>query len=79
MGRRGEAAGVRDGHLRGALPMSRTTRQVDVLAAFVAAGGSICLGARGWVTVSADTASRLTLAGSSKLVNEISREASAGR
>jgi DNA-binding NarL/FixJ family response regulator len=41
MGRRGEAAGVRDGHLRGALPMSRTTRQVDVLAAFVAAGGSI--------------------------------------
>jgi predicted ArsR family transcriptional regulator len=32
---------VRDGYLRGALPRTRTPRQVDVLAAFVAAGGSV--------------------------------------
>ena len=42
MARRGEKApGVRDGYLRGALPRTRTARQVDVLAAFVAAGGSV--------------------------------------
>jgi predicted ArsR family transcriptional regulator len=32
---------VRDGYLRGALPRTPTARQVDVLAAFVAAGGSV--------------------------------------
>jgi predicted ArsR family transcriptional regulator len=32
---------MRDGHLRGALSRPRTARQVDVLAAFVAAGGSV--------------------------------------
>ena len=40
MAGRGRAAGVRDG-LRGELPQTRTARQVDVLAAFVAAGGSV--------------------------------------
>ena len=39
--RRGQALRVRDGYLRGALPRTRTPRQVDVLAAFVAAGGSV--------------------------------------
>jgi hypothetical protein len=38
---RGEAAGVRDGYLRGALFGPATPRQVDVLAAFVAVGGSV--------------------------------------
>jgi hypothetical protein len=38
---RGEAAGVSDHRLRGELPQSRTARQVDVLAAFVEAGGSV--------------------------------------
>jgi len=33
--------GVRDGYLRGSLPRTPTTRQVDVLAALVAAGGSV--------------------------------------
>lgn len=37
----GEAAGVRDGYLRGALLRPPTQRQMDVLAAFVAAGGSV--------------------------------------
>jgi predicted ArsR family transcriptional regulator len=32
---------MRDGHLRGALPRAATQRQMDVLAAFVAAGGSV--------------------------------------
>jgi len=32
---------VRDGYLRGSLPRTPTPRQVDVLAAFVAAGGSV--------------------------------------
>ncbi len=32
---------MRDGYLRGALPRTRTARQVDVLAAYVAAGGSV--------------------------------------
>ncbi len=41
MARRGQAAGMRDGHLRGSLPRSATQRQMDVLAAFVAAGGSV--------------------------------------
>jgi len=39
--RGGEASGVRDGHLRGALSPRATQRQMDVLAAFVAAGGSV--------------------------------------
>lgn len=30
-----------DGHLRGSLPRTPTARQVDVLAAFVATGGSV--------------------------------------
>jgi hypothetical protein len=37
----GEAAGVRDGYLRGALSTQATQCQVDVLAAYVAAGGSV--------------------------------------
>jgi predicted ArsR family transcriptional regulator len=32
---------VRDGYLRGTLPATPTPRQVDVLAAFVATGGSV--------------------------------------
>jgi hypothetical protein len=32
---------VRDGYLRGTLPRTPWARQVDVLAAFVAAGGSV--------------------------------------
>jgi predicted ArsR family transcriptional regulator len=38
---RGRAAGVRSGHLRGSLPADRTARQIEVLAAFVAARGSL--------------------------------------
>ena len=41
MARGGQAAGMRDGYLRGALPRAATQRQMDVLAAFVAAGGSV--------------------------------------
>jgi predicted ArsR family transcriptional regulator len=32
---------VRDGYLRGTLPRTPTARQVDVLAAYVACGGSV--------------------------------------
>lgn len=32
---------MRDGYLRGTLPRTPTARQVDVLAAFVASGGSV--------------------------------------
>jgi len=32
---------MRYGYLRGSLPRGRTARQVDVLAAYVAAGGSV--------------------------------------
>jgi hypothetical protein len=32
---------MRDGYLRGSLPGTPTARQVEVLAAFVAAGGSV--------------------------------------
>ena len=32
---------MKDWHLRGSLPRTRTARQVDVLAAFVDAGGSV--------------------------------------
>ena len=41
MARRGEVAGVKGSHLRGSLPRTPTARQVDVLAAFVAARGSV--------------------------------------
>lgn len=41
MDRRGQAFGMRGGYLRGALSRTPTARQVDVLAAFVAAGGSV--------------------------------------
>ncbi len=37
---------MRGGYLRGAMPPTRTARQVDVLAAFVAAGGSVSDAAR---------------------------------
>lgn len=35
------AGGVRDEYLRGSLPRNPTPRQLDVLAAFVATGGSV--------------------------------------
>lgn len=41
MAGRGEAAGVRDGYLRGAVSPQGTKRQIEVLAGFVAAGGSV--------------------------------------
>lgn len=41
MDRRGQAAGMREGYLRGALSRPATQRQMDVLAAFVTAGGSV--------------------------------------
>lgn len=41
MARRSKAAGMRDGHLRGALSRRATPRQWTVLAAYVAAGGSV--------------------------------------
>jgi hypothetical protein len=37
----GRRHSVRDGYLRGTLPTTPTARQVDVLAAFVATGGSV--------------------------------------
>lgn len=46
MARRGQAAGMRDGYLRGALSIAATPRQLEVLAAFVAAGGSVSAAAR---------------------------------
>ncbi len=46
MARRGQAAGMTDGHLRGTLSMPATPRQLEVLAAFVAAGGSVSAAAR---------------------------------
>jgi DNA-binding NarL/FixJ family response regulator len=39
--RRGQAPGVKDGYMRGALSPRATQRQMDVLAAYVAAGGSV--------------------------------------
>ena len=41
MDRRGQAIRMRDGYLRGAFSRPATQRQMDVLAAFVAAGGSV--------------------------------------
>jgi DNA-binding NarL/FixJ family response regulator len=40
-GCRGQAAGMRARQLRGERPRTRTAREVDVLAAFVEAGGSV--------------------------------------
>ena len=40
-GRGGKASRVRDGYLRGALSRPATERQQNVLAAYVAAGGSV--------------------------------------
>jgi DNA-binding NarL/FixJ family response regulator len=37
----GRVVGMSDGQLRGEPPLTRTARQVDVLAAFLAAGGSV--------------------------------------
>ena len=41
MGRGGAAAGMKDGYLRGTLSRPPTPRQWNVLAAYVAAGGSV--------------------------------------
>ncbi len=41
MASRRQAPGMREGYLRGALPLRATPRHVDVLAAYVAAGGSV--------------------------------------
>ena len=46
MDRRGRATGMRNGHLRGALPSSATPAQMKALAAYVAAGGSVSEAAR---------------------------------
>jgi hypothetical protein len=48
---------VRDGYLRGSLSRTPTARQVDVLSAFVAAGGSVT-GAAALVGVRPSTAKR---------------------
>jgi predicted ArsR family transcriptional regulator len=48
---------MRDGHLRGAHPPRATQRQVDVLAAYVAAGGSVT-GAAGLVGIRPGTVKR---------------------
>ncbi len=48
---------MRDGYLRGSLPRTPTARQLDVLAAFVAAGGSAS-GAAARVGVGPSTAKR---------------------
>ena len=41
---------MRDGYLRGALPPQATRRQMDVLAAYVAAGGSVQTRPNSWVS-----------------------------
>jgi predicted ArsR family transcriptional regulator len=43
--RRSDAAPMRDAYLRGALSPQATQRQMDVLAAYVAAGGSVAVAA----------------------------------
>lgn len=48
---------MRDGHLRGAVPAQATQRQVEVLAAFVSAGGSVRVAA-GLVGIRPGTAKR---------------------
>ncbi|HLX35892.1 MAG TPA: hypothetical protein VKR30_11710 [Candidatus Limnocylindrales bacterium] len=45
MAGRSQAAGMKDGYLRGALSPQATQRQMDVLAAFVVAGGSVSVAA----------------------------------
>jgi hypothetical protein len=55
--RRGRALGVKDGYLRGALSRPATQRQMDVLADFVAAGGSVP-GAAGLVRIRPGTVKR---------------------
>ena len=45
MGGGSQAAGMRDGYRRGALSPQATQRQMDVLAAYVAAGGSVAVAA----------------------------------
>ncbi len=57
MARGGQAHGMRDGFLRGALSMPATPRQIEVLAAFVAAGGSVP-GAAARVGIRPSTAKR---------------------
>jgi predicted ArsR family transcriptional regulator len=57
VGRCSQAIGVSDGYLRGALRLTRTARQIDVLAAFVAAGGSMP-GAAARVGIRPSTAKR---------------------
>jgi DNA-binding MarR family transcriptional regulator len=44
--RGGDVAGMRDGYLRGSISRPATPRQWDVLAAYVAAGGSVSDAAR---------------------------------
>ena len=46
MAGRGGAAGMRDGYLRGTPSPQPTQRQMDVLAAYVSAGGSVTDAAR---------------------------------
>lgn len=41
---------MRDGYQRGVLPPQATRRQMDVLAAYVAAGGSVHDAADSWVS-----------------------------
>jgi predicted ArsR family transcriptional regulator len=48
---------MRDGYLRGEPPVTRTSRQVDVLVAFVEAGGSVS-GAVARVGIKPSTAKR---------------------
>ena len=57
MARRDPAFGMRDGYLRGALTGPATPRQIDVLAAYVAAGGSV-QGAAARVGIRPSTAKR---------------------
>jgi len=57
MDRRGQAIGMRDGNLRGALSGQATRRQMEVLAAYVAAGGSVS-GAAGLVGIRPSTVKR---------------------
>ena len=49
---------VRDGYVRGLLPRTLTARQVDVMAAFAAAGGSVAE-VTAWARVRPSTAKRL--------------------
>jgi len=57
MARGGKAAGMREGYLRGAVSPQATQRQMDVLAAYVAAGGSV-VDAAGLVGIRPSTVKR---------------------